>query len=48
MYVGLQGFRAFRALRLGGLQDAKEFYNMGVSENQGTLFGGPYNKNPTI
>ena len=22
--------------------------DMGVSENRGTLFGGPYNKDPTI
>ena len=28
--------------RLWGLED------VGVSENRGTLFGGPYNKDPTI
>ena len=26
----------------------RSFKNVGVSENRGTLFGGPYNKDPTI
>ena len=31
-----------------GFRRLRVYVNMGVSENRGTRFGGPYNKDPTI
>ena len=43
------GHLALKWLRLEALGSrVKGVYDLGVSENRGTLFWGPYNRDPTI